>query len=187
MVHICVLRLTYLSLAEDGKQNLWFLAFTVLLWGQSFARPEAVNISNVAALVDSEGKPHFKYVVEGANLFFTQQARLYLEKRKVVLFKDSSANKGLLFNCFWGMSYLSEITAYRWRDKFVIRSSRWPRIVHGRIRGPHDVQGWQAEPILPELRKRHSSENCGKRSGRVHVHLARTPATAGRESAHDHL
>ena len=56
--------------------------------------PEAVSISNVAALVDSEGKPHFSYVVEGANLFFTQQARLYLEQRKVVLFKDSSANKG---------------------------------------------------------------------------------------------
>ena len=56
--------------------------------------PEAVNISNVAALVDSEGKPHFKYIVEGANLFFTQQARFYLEKRKTVLFKDSSANKG---------------------------------------------------------------------------------------------
>ena len=60
-------------------------------------RPEAVNISNVAALVDSEGKPNFKFVVEGANLFFTQQARLYLEKRKVVLFKDSSANKGKIF------------------------------------------------------------------------------------------
>jgi glutamate dehydrogenase len=52
----------------------------------------------VAALVDSEGKPHFKYIVEGANLFFTQQARLYLEKRKVVLFKDSSANKGTCDN-----------------------------------------------------------------------------------------
>ena len=59
-----------------------------------FCRPEAVNISNVNALVDAEGKPHFKYIVEGANLFFTQQARFYLEKRKVVLFKDSSANKG---------------------------------------------------------------------------------------------
>ncbi|KAI9573508.1 NADH-dependent glutamate dehydrogenase [Boletus coccyginus] len=57
-------------------------------------RPEAVNISNVAALCDTEGKPHFKYIVEGANLFLTQQARLYLEKRKVILFKDSSANKG---------------------------------------------------------------------------------------------
>jgi len=55
--------------------------------------PEAVNIANVAQLVDHDGKPHFKYIVEGANLFLTQQARLYLEKRKVVLFKDSSANK----------------------------------------------------------------------------------------------
>jgi hypothetical protein len=47
----------------------------------------------VARLVDHDGKPHFKYIVEGANLFITQQARLYLEKRRVVLFKDSSANK----------------------------------------------------------------------------------------------
>lgn len=59
-------------------------------------RPEAVSVSNVAALVDSEGKPHFKYIVEGANLFVTQQARLHLERRKVVLFKDSSANKGAI-------------------------------------------------------------------------------------------
>ena len=69
------------------------LYLRVGLWANC-SRPEAVNISNVAALVDSEGKPNFKFVVEGANLFFTQQARLYLEKRKVILFKDSSANKG---------------------------------------------------------------------------------------------
>jgi len=48
----------------------------------------------MAALIDADGKPHFKYIVEGANLFLTQQARLHLEKRKVILFKDSSANKG---------------------------------------------------------------------------------------------
>ena len=29
-----------------------------------------MNISNMAVLVDSEGKPHFKYIMEGANLFF---------------------------------------------------------------------------------------------------------------------
>ncbi|KAJ8081071.1 NAD-dependent glutamate dehydrogenase [Marasmius tenuissimus] len=57
-------------------------------------RPEAINISNMHALFDTEGKPHFKYIVEGANLFLTQQARLFLEKRKVVVFKDSSTNKG---------------------------------------------------------------------------------------------
>jgi hypothetical protein len=56
--------------------------------------PEAVNVSNMAALIDADGKPHFKYIVEGANLFVTQQARMFLEKRKVILFKDSSANKG---------------------------------------------------------------------------------------------
>lgn len=62
-------------------------------------RPEAINISNMAALIDAEGKPHFKYVVEGANLFFSQQARLFLEKRKVILFKDSSTNKGMFCSC----------------------------------------------------------------------------------------
>lgn len=57
-------------------------------------RPEAINVSNVKNLFDEEGNCNFKYIVEGANLFITQQARLYLEKRGVILFKDSSANKG---------------------------------------------------------------------------------------------
>ncbi|EIN12308.1 NAD-specific glutamate dehydrogenase [Punctularia strigosozonata HHB-11173 SS5] len=80
----------------DGTdfRNTAHLRFKADLLVPCGGRPEAVNISNVAALVDSEGKPHFKYIVEGANLFLTQQARLYLEKRKVILFKDSSANKG---------------------------------------------------------------------------------------------
>ncbi|KIY69289.1 NADH-dependent glutamate dehydrogenase [Cylindrobasidium torrendii FP15055 ss-10] len=80
----------------DGTdfRNSAHLRFKADLLVPCGGRPEAVNISNVAALVDTEGKPHFKYVVEGANLFLTQQARLFLEKKKVVLFKDSSANKG---------------------------------------------------------------------------------------------
>ncbi|KAF8754975.1 NAD-specific glutamate dehydrogenase [Rhizoctonia solani] len=39
------------------------------------------------------GRPRLN-ISNGANLFITQQARLFLEKRRVVLFKDSSANKG---------------------------------------------------------------------------------------------
>lgn len=74
-------------------RNTAHLRYKADLFVPCGGRPEAVNISNVAALVDSEGKPHFKYVVEGANLFLTQQARLFLEKRKVALIKDSSANK----------------------------------------------------------------------------------------------
>jgi len=84
------------EVVPDGTdfRNAAHFRFKADLFVPCGGRPEAVNISNVAGLVDSEGKPHFKYIVEGANLFFTQQARLYLEKRKVVLFKDSSANKG---------------------------------------------------------------------------------------------
>jgi glutamate dehydrogenase len=80
----------------DGTdfRNGAHLRFKADLFVPCGGRPEAVNISNMAALFDADGKPHFKYIVEGANLFLTQQARLHLEKRKVVVFKDSSANKG---------------------------------------------------------------------------------------------
>ncbi|KAG8880404.1 NAD-dependent glutamate dehydrogenase [Tulasnella sp. 331] len=80
----------------DGMdfRNGAHLRFKADLFVPCGGRPEAINISNVAALVDSEGKSHFKYIVEGANLFLTQQARLFLEKRKVQLIKDASANKG---------------------------------------------------------------------------------------------
>ncbi|KAJ1991452.1 NAD-dependent glutamate dehydrogenase [Dimargaris cristalligena] len=57
-------------------------------------RPESVDVNNVSKLFDADGNPRFKYVVEGANLFFTQEARLRLEKAGVVVFKDASANKG---------------------------------------------------------------------------------------------
>lgn len=57
-------------------------------------RPESVNIRNCAQLWNDEGVPNYKYIVEGANLFITQNARLALEKHGVILFRDSSANKG---------------------------------------------------------------------------------------------
>jgi len=58
-------------------------------------RPETVNHQNVEQLVDPETKvPKFKVIVEGANLFFTQEARSYLEDIGIVLYKDASANKG---------------------------------------------------------------------------------------------
>lgn len=76
-------------------------------------RPESVNVTNVSKLWDSEGVTNFKYLVEGANLFVTQPARLALEKKGVILcvvfsfrsawtllttvapsYRDSSANKG---------------------------------------------------------------------------------------------
>ncbi|KAJ1732739.1 NAD-dependent glutamate dehydrogenase [Coemansia biformis] len=57
-------------------------------------RPESIDINNVGQLFEEDGSARFKYVIEGANLFFTQDARLRLEKAGVHLFKDASANKG---------------------------------------------------------------------------------------------
>lgn len=57
-------------------------------------RPEAVDINNVHQLLDANEKPRFAYIVEGANLFFTQDARLRLERAGAIIFKDASANKG---------------------------------------------------------------------------------------------
>ncbi len=56
-------------------------------------RPEAVNAANVSQLFDAAGRPRFRAIVEGANLFFSEQARLQLEKKGVLLIKDASANK----------------------------------------------------------------------------------------------
>ncbi|CAD7922071.1 unnamed protein product [Amoebophrya sp. A25] len=63
-------------------------------------RPAQVTLGNVKQLInipDPEtgvATTQWKYVVEGANLFFTDQARLVLESKGVILFKDASANKG---------------------------------------------------------------------------------------------
>jgi glutamate dehydrogenase len=57
-------------------------------------RPASVNINNWTRYIDKKGTPRFKYIVEGANLFITQDARLRLEEHGVILYKDASANKG---------------------------------------------------------------------------------------------
>jgi glutamate dehydrogenase len=57
-------------------------------------RPAAVNINNWKMLLDDKGAAKFKIIVEGANLFITEQARLRLEEKGVIVIKDASANKG---------------------------------------------------------------------------------------------
>lgn len=57
-------------------------------------RPNSINIQNYKLLLDENGVPRFKYIVEGANLFLTQAARLALEKQGVIIIKDATANKG---------------------------------------------------------------------------------------------
>jgi glutamate dehydrogenase len=57
-------------------------------------RPASITISNWTTYLNDAGEPRFKVIVEGANLFLTQQARLRLEEKGVILYKDASANKG---------------------------------------------------------------------------------------------
>jgi glutamate dehydrogenase len=56
-------------------------------------RPRAVDLNNVAELLPNN-VPRYRVIIEGANLFFTQEARLALEKAGCVVYKDASANKG---------------------------------------------------------------------------------------------
>jgi len=57
-------------------------------------RPNAINLGNVRQLIDKNGRPRWKILIEGANLFLTQDARMVLEDAGVVLYKDASTNKG---------------------------------------------------------------------------------------------
>ncbi|OHE71690.1 MAG: hypothetical protein A2Z99_08980 [Treponema sp. GWB1_62_6] len=57
-------------------------------------RPGAVNIGNWKSLLDDRGRPKFRFIVEGANLFITEDARFRLEEQGIVLLKDASTNKG---------------------------------------------------------------------------------------------
>lgn len=57
-------------------------------------RPASININNWKKLIDDHGQARFMFIVEGANLFITQEARLRLEEKGVIIFKDASANKG---------------------------------------------------------------------------------------------
>ncbi|KAL8783751.1 MAG: hypothetical protein Q9213_004432 [Squamulea squamosa] len=56
-------------------------------------RPESIDLSTVNRLI-VDGKSTIPYIVEGANLFITQDAKLRLEKAGCILYKDASANKG---------------------------------------------------------------------------------------------
>ncbi|MCG8478070.1 MAG: NAD-glutamate dehydrogenase [Spirochaetales bacterium] len=57
-------------------------------------RPGAITIANWKALLYEDGTPRIRALVEGANLFVTQEARVRLEERGVVVLKDASTNKG---------------------------------------------------------------------------------------------
>ena len=56
-------------------------------------RPESIDLSTVDKLIKDD-KCTIPYIVEGANLFITQDAKLRLEKAGCIVYKDASVNKG---------------------------------------------------------------------------------------------
>ena len=56
-------------------------------------RPESIDLSTVHKVI-VDGKSTIPYIVEGANLFITQDAKLRLEQAGCIVYKDASANKG---------------------------------------------------------------------------------------------
>eukprot|EP00823_Brevimastigomonas_motovehiculus_P009936 TRINITY_DN97_c0_g2_i1.p1 TRINITY_DN97_c0_g2~~TRINITY_DN97_c0_g2_i1.p1 ORF type:complete len:1189 (-),score=376.78 TRINITY_DN97_c0_g2_i1:339-3905(-) len=86
------------QLVESGLQFRNEFPLTPMSSAQLFVpcggRPETINLRTVRRLFDHNGSPRFKIIIEGANLFITQDARLILEEKGVVLYKDASANKG---------------------------------------------------------------------------------------------
>ncbi|KAK3044236.1 glutamate dehydrogenase (NADP(+)) gdh1, partial [Coniosporium uncinatum] len=57
-------------------------------------RPASIDLRTVGRLIDGNKKAIIPYIVEGANLFITEDARLRLEEAGCILYKDASGNKG---------------------------------------------------------------------------------------------
>lgn len=56
-------------------------------------RPYTVNEKNWSNFIGPNGQPTCKAIVEGANIYFTSEAREALQEKGVLIIKDSSANK----------------------------------------------------------------------------------------------
>lgn len=58
-------------------------------------RPNSINLNNLHCFIDEKtNKCRIPYIVEGANLFIAQPAKIALENHGCILIKDASANKG---------------------------------------------------------------------------------------------
>ena len=56
-------------------------------------RPYTVNEKNWSKFIQEDGVPTCRAIVEGANIYFTPEARTGLQEKGVLIIKDSSANK----------------------------------------------------------------------------------------------
>jgi glutamate dehydrogenase len=95
----------YVILADSSenirkRNELSFIA-TADVFIPAGGRPYTVNEKNWNKFIGANGKPTCRAIVEGANIFFTKEARNSLEETGIVVIKDSSANKtGVICSSF---------------------------------------------------------------------------------------
>ena len=99
-------------------------------------RPNSITIQNWKQLLDDNGSPRFKFIVEGANLFLTQQARLALESKGVLIFKDASANKGGVTSSSLEVLASLAMTDREYEEHLFVRNGKEPEF---RIQYINDV------------------------------------------------
>lgn len=109
-------------------------------------RPESVDLYNVHLLEGfstskKEGGrgPLFKYIVEGANLFFTQEARLRLERQGVVIFKDASANKGGVTSSSFEVLAALAFTDAEFAEHMCVRDGRVPEFYQAYVQEVQEI------------------------------------------------
>jgi glutamate dehydrogenase len=100
--------------------------FTADLFVPCGGRPASININNWIRFLDEEGNPRFKVISEGANLFLTQGARLRLEEKGVIIFKDASANKGGVTSSSLEVFASLALTDEEYERKMCVKNKRIP-------------------------------------------------------------
>lgn len=86
------------TLVKNGykfRDNFHLTPYAVAdLFNPCGGRPSSITPFNVNEIFNENNKCFFKFIVEGSNVYITQNARRILESKGVVLFKDASTNKG---------------------------------------------------------------------------------------------
>ena len=119
-------------------------------------RPSSITINNWTRWLNENGEPRFKVIVEGANLFITQQARLRLEEKGVVLYKDASANKGGVTSSHLEVLASLALTDEEWDELMCVKDGKITRL-------PEDSTSRRTWTSSARTRPR-SSRSSGRRT-----------------------
>lgn len=80
---------------DDFSRQYGALPFTVQadLFIPAGGRPETIDGENWGDFILPDGSPSARVIIEGANSFITPEARLELQRKGIIIMRDSSANK----------------------------------------------------------------------------------------------